>query len=161
MARDIAAEIEQALVPLALAHGLELVAVEVAGHSGRPVVRVFLDREGGIDLDAIAEANPWISDAIDATEAIHGSYVLEVSSPGIERPLRTPRDWDRFAGRSAAVTVAEAIAGRKKLTGVVGGHDGDDAVLEVEGAIVRIPFALIRKAHLVFDFPSFESKETR
>lgn len=161
MARDVAREIEQALAPLALAHGLELVAVEVVGHAGRPVVRVFLDRDGGIDLDTIADANPWVSDAIDATGAIPGSYVLEVSSPGIERPLRTPRDWDRFSGRNASVTVDEAIAGRKKLAGVVAGHDGDDAVLEVEGAVVRIPFARIRKAHLVFDFSSFESKETR
>lgn len=161
MAHDVANEIEQALAPLALAHGLELVAVEVAGHAGRPVVRVFLDREGGIDLDAIAEANPWVSDAIEATGAIHGSYVLEVSSPGVERPLRTPRDWDRFAGRNAAVALAEPIAGHKKLSGVVAGHEGDDAILEVEGAIVRIPFAQIRKAHLVFDFSPFESKETR
>ncbi|MCX8006746.1 MAG: ribosome maturation factor RimP [Coriobacteriia bacterium] len=161
MARDVAYEIEQALTPLALAHGLELVAVEVAGHSGRPVVRVFLDRNGGIDLDAIAEANPWISDAIDATGAIPGSYILEVSSPGIERPLRSTRDWDRFRGRSASVALSEPLNGRKNFTGVVAGHDGDDALLEVEGALVRLPFARIRKAHLVFDFSSFESKETR
>lgn len=161
MARDIAGDIEQKLAALAEQHGLELVAVEVAGHAGRPLVRVFLDREGGIDLDAITAANPWISDAIEETGLLDGPYVLEVSSPGIERPLRNPQDWDRFAGRAARVTLTEPLAGHKKLTGTVVGRTEDQALLSVEGETVTIPFSRIRKAHLVFDFSSFESKESR
>ncbi|GAV31302.1 MAG: ribosome maturation factor RimP [Anaerosomatales bacterium] len=161
MARDIAGDIERALAPLAEHHGLELVAVEVAGRAGKPVVRVFLDREGGIDLDAIAAANPWISEAIEETGAVEGSYVLEVSSPGVERPLRKPHDWERFAGRTAEVALTEPLGGRKKLTGVVAGYAEDQALLAVDGQTVAIPFSTIRKAHLAFDFSWFESKETR
>jgi ribosome maturation factor RimP len=161
VARDIAGDIEHALAPLAERHGLELVSVEVAGRAGRPLVRVFLDREGGIDLDAITAANPWISDAIEDASLFDGPYVLEVSSPGVERPLRRPRDWERFAGRTAQVTLAEPLAGRKKLTGTVVGRTEDQALLAVEGETVGIPFSLVRKAHLVFDFSSFESKESR
>jgi ribosome maturation factor RimP len=161
VARDIASEIEHALAPLAEQRGLELVAVEVAGRAGRPVVRVFLDREGGIDLDAITAANPWISDAIEDAGLLEGPYVLEVSSPGLERPLRKPHDWERFAGRTAQVTLTEPLAGRKKLTGTVAGRTEGQVLLEVDGETVTIPLSLVRKAHLVFDFSSFESKETR
>lgn len=161
VARDIAGEIERALQPLSERHGLELVAVEVAGRAGRPLVRVFLDRDGGIDLDTIAAANPWISEAIEGCGAIEGSYILEVSSPGVERPLRKPQDWERFVGREAQVALIEPLAGHTKLKGVVAGCRDDQALLTVDGETVTIPFSSIRKAHLVFDFSSFESKETR
>ena len=81
------ARLTELLEPEAAAHGFELVAVEVAGGRGTPVIRVLLDREDGIDLDAIGSANRWVSELLDEADPISAPYMLEVSSPGIDRPL--------------------------------------------------------------------------
>jgi len=154
MATSLAETIEALLSPLAEREGFELVAVETAGARKQPVVRVLLDREGGLDLDALCDANAWISNALDAEESIlHGAYTLEVSSPGIDRPLRKLADFERFAGEQVKVKTAPD-QGRATYVGTLEGVDGDTVLLDVDGQTVRIPFSAISKAHLkgVVDF---------
>ena len=100
---DMARALTELLEPVAEAHGFELVAVEQAGGRQTPVIRVLLDREGGLDLDAICAANRWVSDAIDEADPVKSPYTLEVSSPGVDRPLRKREDFDRFAGETVTV----------------------------------------------------------
>lgn len=146
MAQDLARQLADALDPAARSHGYELVAVEMAGSAGRPTVRVYLDRPGGIDLDAIAEANGWISPAVD--DLVTGTYTLEVSSPGIERPLVRIADFERFAGSDAHVKTRRPLDGRSNFTGRLTGVDGADILIDVEGTTYRIPHSDVAKARL-------------
>ncbi|MDO8915301.1 MAG: ribosome maturation factor RimP [Coriobacteriia bacterium] len=128
--------------------GMELVALEVAGAQAAPIVRVYLDREGGIDIDAIASANVWIKEVLDELPETADRYTLEVSSPGIERPLRTRADFERFAGSQAKVTSRELIDGRKSFTGTLAGVQGETILVEMDGTTYTIPLGAIDKARL-------------
>ncbi|GAB4274268.1 MAG: ribosome maturation factor RimP [Coriobacteriia bacterium] len=147
-------DISGLLKPLVEEHGLEFVGVEVAGPSGNPILRVYLDREGGIDLDALAEANSWLSAALDEEPPFAGSYQLEVSSPGLDRPLFDPRDFERFAGREAVVRTVRPVDGRKRFSCTILGVEGDDVLIECDGTRLAIPFQDVAKANLkaVIDF---------
>ena len=146
MAKNLVTSLTEALEPAVASAGYELVAVEVGGSSGRPTVRVFLDCPGGIDLDAITEANGIVSPLID--EIIPGAYTLEVSSPGIERPLVKIADFERFTGEEATVRTARPIEGRANFTGRITGVEGDTIVLDVDGTTYRIPHDAVSKARL-------------
>jgi len=144
---ELEARLEATLAPAALSHGLELVAVELAGGHGHPVLRVFLDKEGGVGLDEICEANSWISALLDESEPFGGSYTLEVSSPGIDRPLRKLGDFERFVG-SIATLRTHKLDGRTRFTGTIDGVTDDTIALDVDSELVRIPFSAVRNAHL-------------
>jgi ribosome maturation factor RimP len=145
---DLATRLTGLLEPKALSEGFELVAVEVAGAARTPIVRVYLDREAGLDIDAIAEANAWVKELLETVPETSGDYTLEVSSPGIERPLRTRADFERFAGSAARIATRELIDGRKSFTGTITAVEGDDIVIDVEGTTYKIPLGAIDKARL-------------
>lgn len=146
---ELTKSLESLLEPVAEQHGFELVAVEQSGGRKTPVIRVMLDREGGIDLDAVCEANAWVSDAIDEADPISGPYLLEVSSPGVDRPLRKREDFVRFAGETATIkTKPTGRPGRSAWTGTLVGLEDDDVVLDVDGDRVAVPFESVQKARL-------------
>ena len=132
----------------AIAHGFDLVLAEFGGQKHRPLIRVFLDREGGLDIEAITGANAWIKDVLDAQPEFNGDYVLEVSTPGIERPLVKLADFERFAGCDAKVTTTALVNGRKHFTGRLVGVEGTDIAIDVDGTQHRIPHSVVRTAHL-------------
>lgn len=138
------------LEPLAQDHGLDLVTVEVAGTRKNPILRVFLDTlEGGITLDQLAEAQEWVDAKVEELDPFQDAYTLEVSSPGIDRPLRKRGDYDRFAGETCVVYLKKGEA-RSKYTGVLQGLEGDEVVLSMEdGSTERIPFERIKKANII------------
>jgi ribosome maturation factor RimP len=150
---ELIARLTEALEPEADARGLELVAIEQTGGRGTPVLRVLLDSEGGIDLDAVAAANEWVAAVIDADDPFSHPYTLEVSSPGIDRPLTKRADFERFAGETVTVK-AGGPQHRHSWTGTLVGIRGDEVVLSVDGADVPIAFETIQKARLkgVVDF---------
>lgn len=147
------------LEPLAADHGLDLVTVEVMGGHKHQTVRVYLDREGGIDIDAIAEANEWVSEALDGLTRLSGPYTLELSSPGIERVLRKRQDFERFTGERVSVQLTQAIDGRAKLTGRLVALDGNDVVVEADGKEHRVAFDVIERARLKVDFDSASERD--
>ena len=140
----------EALEPLASEHGLDLVTVEVAGTRKRPILRVFLDTPaGGITLDELVDAQEWVDATIEEVDPFIESYDLEVSSPGIDRPLRKRTDFDRFAGEMTVIYLKPG-APRSKYTGSSPGLDGDELVLEMEdGTMERIAFDRIKRAHII------------
>ena len=150
---ELVSRLTQLLEPEALAHGFELIAIEQTGGRGMPVIRVLLDREGGLDLDAIASANAWVTEIMDADDPFQHPYTLEVSSPGIDRPLTKREDFTRFVGQSVSLKV-EVEGKRKSWTGELLGMEGDEVVLDVDGQRTCIAYETIQKARLkgVVDF---------
>lgn len=145
---DIAQTLCDLLEPIAERHGYELVAVERAGGRRSPVIRVLLDRPEGIDLAAICEANEWVSAALDAADLIPGPYTLEVSSPGVDRPLRKRSDFERFAGETVTVRTRAPIGTRSSWTGVLKGVADGVVLLAVGDDEVRIAYQDIVKARV-------------
>jgi len=136
------------LEPAAESHGFELVAVEQSGGRHTPVVRVLLDREGGLDIDAICEANGWVGELLDEADPIGGPYTLEVSSPGIDRPLRKLSDFDRFAGSTVTLKIKAEHGARSAWTGTLIGTQGESVLIESEGEQVAVAHSEIVKARL-------------
>jgi len=145
---DLATTLTALLESRAEEHGLVLVTVEIVGHKMEPTVRVYLDREGGIDIDAIAAANAWVDEALENVEELSSTYTLEVSSPGIERPLRRLVDFERFAGSKADIRTDVLVDRRKRFPGTIAGVEGSDVLIDVEGTTYRVPHDAISKARL-------------
>ena len=118
-----------ALQPVVVAAGLELVDVEMK--SG--VLQVTVDREGGVDLEALTDANRAVSTVLDELDPIPGRYSLEVSSPGIERPLRTPAHFAKAVGATVTVKTRPQVPGERRLRGTLVASDDDGFTLAVEG----------------------------
>ncbi len=145
---DLTRRLIDLLEPAAAERGFELVTVEQAGGRKAPVIRVLLDREEGLDIDAICAANQWVSERIDEVDPISGPYTLEVSSPGIDRPLRTREHFVRFAGETVTIKSKPEPGSRSAWTGTLVGIEGDDVVLDVSGEHERIPFESVQNARL-------------
>lgn len=150
---DLAARLTEMLEPIAESHGYELVAVEQAGGRHSPIIRILLDRDGGVDLEAITSASRWLGEFFDENDPISGPYSLEVSSPGVDRPLRKRSDYERFAGQTVTIK-AKAEGSRGTWTGVLLGIEGDEVIVGTDGQHVRIKLDDIQKARLkgVVDF---------
>jgi ribosome maturation factor RimP len=132
----------------------ELVAVSVGQERRQRVLRVTVDRaEGGLTVDEIASVSDEISRALDEQDPIQGSYTLEVSTPGIERPLTRPEDFGRFAGRQIKVRCFEPIEGRRNFQGLLRSAGAESFVLEMpDGELVEIPYVSVARANLVVDW---------
>jgi ribosome maturation factor RimP len=133
----------------------ELVDVEIHRAGKGQIVRLFVDKPGGIGLDDLQSVSEEVSAILDAEDPIAGSYTLEVSSPGLDRPLKTEADYQRFVGRLAKLSSYELIDGRRHWTGRIAScEDGVlTLTLEKEGAEVRIPYAKIAHGRLEVEFP--------
>ncbi len=148
--KDIRSRLLEALEAEAAAHGADIVDVEVAGASKAPVVRVRVDRaEPGepVSLDEVASHNGWVGDVVEALDPFPGSYTLEVSSPGLDRPLRRPADFERFAGEPVQVRMA-GHGGRRTFTGTLVGLQGGDVVVECDDGTHALPLADVQSAKL-------------
>lgn len=158
-----AEQLIEVLEPLASNHELDLVDVEVAGTRKNPILRVFLDTiEGGITLDQLADAQEWVDAAVENLDPFEDAYTLEVSSPGIDRPLRKPADYDRFAGEDCVVFLKKGEA-RTKVSGVLKGFEEGEVVVECEdGTAERIALDRIKKAHIIgrIDFSAARAEDT-
>lgn len=150
MKESLEAIVKSSLTPL----GLDIFELRQRGSSVRPIVDVRVERTDGGDVtvDDCATASRAIESELDADGRLGERYVLEVSSPGVERALRGPDDWRRFAGRTAVVT-SDALGGTAEVE-ILGVEDtpagGSAVVRTARGGEVRVPFDAIRKARLAF-----------
>lgn len=142
--------LEQLVRPLLASQGLDVVEVTYAGGRRRGVLRVFVDKIGGVTADECGRASEILSAALDVEDLIGQSYVLEVSSPGLDRPLAAPRDFQRRLGRLVRVVTAAAGV----VTGRVRGADDEAVDLEVEGTgPIRLSYPEIRSARVTVEWP--------
>jgi ribosome maturation factor RimP len=130
--------------PLAASSGLDLVDVELK-QGPRTLVRVVVDRKGGVDLATCQDMSRRLSDALDADDPVEGRYALEVTSPGVDRPLTDRRAFDRVEGRPVLVHRSDG-GGVVQLRGTVAAAEEDAVVLDVDGSPLRIPYDEIVKA---------------
>jgi ribosome maturation factor RimP len=154
------------------AMGLEVVELEQAGNAARPILRLYIDRpdsvpgdgQTGVSLEDCARVSRTLEPMLDEREDLSERYVLEVSSPGVERPLTRRRDYTRFAGQEVALRGKAALAGRaKRLQGtLVGLRDEERAVLRLEGGEeVEVPLGDIDRANLVYRWERGERSRNR
>jgi ribosome maturation factor RimP len=147
------------LEPVLVRDGYELVEVEWARGGGRWTLRLYVDRAGGFGIEDCQQVSRLVEPILDVEDFIEPAYDLEVSSPGLERPLRKPSDFERFAGQRAKVksfgpvaATAPGSPGRKHWTGILRGFSDGAVEIEVDGIRHRVPHDQIAKAHLEYDF---------
>ena len=135
--------------PLCEAEGFELVHVEFQPEAGGRILRLYIDKPGGVTLDDCVNISRQVSDLLDISFEDLGSYNLEVSSPGLERPLGKQSDYDRFKGRMIKIKTSQPINGRKNFKGILSGISGGVVSVSIDGQTVVIPYKEISKARLV------------
>jgi ribosome maturation factor RimP len=147
--KDIIKQVEALAEPLCDSEGLELVHVEYQRESAGRILRLYIDRAGGVTLDDCVNVSRQLNDLLDVYLDGIGSYNLEVTSPGPERPLSKPKDYERFKGRRAKIKTWQPINDQKNFTGIILGAAADQIKLSSNEKTVVIPFGDISKARLV------------
>jgi ribosome maturation factor RimP len=136
---QLPAAVQDLVAPLAVELGAELLDVEVKGQRERRLVRLVADAEGGLDIDVIATLSRRAGDALDEVDLIPGSYTLEVTSPGADRPLRRARDFARNTGRDVRVLRREDADGAREVTGTVVDVTDETVTLQQDDGEVTVP----------------------
>jgi ribosome maturation factor RimP len=149
---EIKKKLEELVQPLAVSQGLDLVELELhRSRRGRTILRLFLDREGGITLEEIARVSRMVAGLLDVYDLIPESYHLEVSSPGLTRPLKKPGDFQRYTGRLARITTRSALEGKQVFRGILQGLEDDTVCLKEGETVYRLPLPEIARARLDID----------
>jgi ribosome maturation factor RimP len=150
--QEIAEHVTTLVGPIATRLGLEVVGVELVGTGRHQILRVLVDRDGGAGVEECARVSEALSRELDLYDLLADSYTLEVASPGLDRPLRSPRDFVRFSGRTVAVTSAIPIEGQRRFRGrLLGLVDGRVAIRLEDGREVRLAPEEITLARLVVE----------
>jgi ribosome maturation factor RimP len=154
---NVADRVRDIVLPVLSGHGVELYDVEVAG----PLVRVVVDREGGVDLETLGAVTRAVSRALDESDPVPTRYTLEVTSPGVERRLRTPEQFARAIGEVVKVRTIADVAGERRLQGVLAAADEDGITVrspagpgeDGAGETVRtLAYGEIERARTVFEW---------
>jgi len=147
---DAVSRVEQIIAPTLEDMGYELVRVQLSGGRQHSRLQIMAERadQQGMTVDDCADISRAVSALLDVEDPISGSYDLEVSSPGIDRPLTRPQDFTRFAGELAKVELRDTVDGQRRFRGLLKGVEDGAAVLETEKGVVHLPIADIEKAKL-------------
>ena len=145
----IARQVFEIAEPFCNAEGLELVFVEYHPEASGKVLRITIDKPGGITLDDCAYVSRQLNDLMDVNLGDIGAYNLEVSSPGPERPVGKRSDFDRFRGKKIKIQTVQPIDGQKNFTGLLRGIINEQVTLTIDDKTVAIPYTAINKARLV------------
>lgn len=141
--------LRQLLEPAVTLMGCELVAIEYFPQGGGSTLRIYIDREGGITVDDCERVSRQVSAVLDVEDPISGHYMLEVSSPGLDRPLTSARDFERFSGHEVKLRTDIPVDGQRNFKGLLQGVRDGQVVLDVDGREVALPLGRIEKARLV------------
>ena len=152
MANRYREKIIERVEPVIDAEGMELVDVECLRMKTRWLVRIYIDKEGGVTIDDCTDISRQVGDLLDVYDIPPGPYTLEVSSPGLDRPLFTPAQAAGYAGQTVEVRLHEPREGRKNFKGVLKGVQGDVLTVDVDGREETFAWEAVKKARLVYDF---------
>ncbi len=149
---EVELKVEELIEPLVAEEGLKLVSIEVQRRGRKLILSVFLDREGGIDLETCSRMNEEIGRYLDVEDIIQERYDLEVCSPGLDRVLKKPREYRAFTGRRMEVWLKQPFEGKRKFEGVLKSADEEGIAVLVDGEEMAFGFEAIAKGKLVFDW---------
>lgn len=144
-------EVRQVVEPILESQGFELVDLEYQRESQGWVLRIYLDREGGVSLDDCAGISHEVGAVLEVKDLIPSAYILEVSSPGLTRPLKKPEDFNKFRNQMVKIKLYEPLDGRRNFKGTLLGLEGDRVRVEVEQQVYELPLQRIAKANLEID----------
>ena len=150
--QNIISNIKELLEPILIDKNIELFDIEVKGLGGRGVLRVFIDKEEGVTIDDCTKVSRELGTLLDVHDVIPGSYNLEVSSPGLTRPLKKTGDYIRFKGKTVKIKTIEDIENKTVFIGKLLGFIDETVSIETEGGEYLIPYNNIEKANLELDF---------
>ncbi len=155
---SIADQVRRVLEPVLARDGYDLVEVEWLRQGGRWTLRLFIDKPGGVGIEDCQAASRLVDPILDVEDFIEPAYDLEVSSPGLDRPLRKPADFDRYKGQRVHVKSYGPVQGtapgspaRKRWAGVLVGYEDGAVLVDVDGVVHRVPHDQIAKANLEYD----------
>jgi len=148
MEKEIKEKIKEIIEIPILKKNMELVDLEWRRERNGWVLRIFIDKPGGITIADCVKISSIVGEILDKENIIHRSYILEVSSPGIERPLVKKEDYERFKGEKAKIILKTPVSGRRNFTGIILGIKKDLVQIEVEGRIWEFSLDNIKKANL-------------
>ena len=148
------ARVWELAAPLAAMQGMEIIDIELRREGGRGgrVLRLYLDKEGGPNVDELSRVSRELSDLLDVHDIVEGAYTLEVSSPGINRPLKRPEHFARFVGKKVRVRTRELIHGRRSFLGQLLEVSPEKISLDQDGQPCEIPFTLIERSNYEHDW---------
>ena len=146
-------EVKDLAEAVARRRSLRLWDVEMGGRPGQAVIRVFVDAEGGVDIDTVAQVSEEVSRGLDLKDPIAGRYTLEVSTPGLERNLKSPEHFMLSVGREVVVkTTTPFVSNGNRIEGAIASADDSAVVLDVEGDEIPVPYDAIKSARTVFEW---------
>jgi len=149
--KEVPHKVEEVVLPVLEDQGYELVEVEWKPRGGTWNLCLYIDKPGGVTINDCESVNHEISDLLDVEDFIPHSYILEVSSPGVERPLKTVRDYEKYRGEPIQVSTYQKINGQKKFYGTLESYDQENLLLlKDEGGEIEIPFEMIAQVKLWF-----------
>ncbi len=149
---SVTESIAELVTPIINENRLELVDVEYKKEGKNWFLRLFIDKEGGVTVEDCTRVSRQIEDLIEVEEAVPSSYVLEVSSPGLNRPLKREKDFLRFKGKLAHVTTYTPIHQQKNFKGTIRDFQKDVLILDIDSQRLEIPKDQIAKARLEIEF---------
>jgi ribosome maturation factor RimP len=149
--REIVELVRAMIHPIVSNEGMEVVDVEYRRESGGWVLRLILDKEGGVTLDDCTRVSREVGRSLDVEDVIQTSYALEVSSPGLTRPLKTEKDFLKYLHRLVKVRTVDPIQNRRQFKGKLLGVSENGVQIEVDGEIFQIPLFNVAKANLEID----------
>ncbi|HHV63515.1 MAG TPA: ribosome maturation factor RimP [Peptococcaceae bacterium] len=152
MSKSVLKQVKKIVEPIIAEMNLELVDVEYVKEGAHWYLRIYIDKDGGVDIDDCAAVSHKIDEALERVDLIPQAYMLEVSSPGIERPLKKREDYEKYRGELISVYSTQPFEGYTCFTGYLKGLEDNKVVLEYEGQQIAIPLELVEKAHLTFEF---------
>lgn len=151
-ASKIKSIVEEFATPYLTEHGFQLVDVEYVKEGSNWFLRVYVDKDGGIDIDDCGRISEFVSAKLDELDPISDAYFLEVSSPGAERPLKKAEDVSRAVGKHVFVTTYEPVDGAKEFEGQLEAFDGETMTLAVGKRKHAIPYGKVASARLAIVF---------
>ena len=132
--------------------GYECVGVEFNSHPKHGFLRIFIDAEQGVGMEDCTKVSHQVSGVLDVEDPISGEYNLEVSSPGMDRPIFKLKQFEQFVGHTVQVNLFKPVSGRRKITGLIEKVEGSDVYLQQDGQVHKVPFQAMSKARLEPDY---------
>jgi len=148
----ITKQVSELIEPILNEMRFELIDVEYLSDCGRWVLRIYIDKDGGVTLDDCASISGELGDLIDIKNVIEHEYVLEVSSPGLNRPLKKESDFIRVIGKKIKLRTRMPVDGTRNFTGILKDFKEQKLALDSEGGLVTLAWSDIEKANLVYEF---------